>query len=86
LREVDLDIAAGEVVAICGDNGAGKSSLIRIMSGAAMPGSGTMLLRGNTVRFRRHETRWPRVSRRSIRTLRWRRAFRSPPMCSWAPN
>ena len=51
MRDVDLDIAAGEVVAICGDNGAGKSSLIRIMSGAAMPGSGSMLLRGNTVRF-----------------------------------
>ena len=51
LRDVDLDIAAGEVVAICGDNGAGKSSLIRIMSGAAVPGSGTMHLRGKTVRF-----------------------------------
>ncbi len=36
LRGVDLDIAAGEVVAICGDNGAGKSSLIRIMSGAPL--------------------------------------------------
>jgi ABC-type sugar transport system ATPase subunit len=52
LQEVDLDIAAGEVVAICGDNGAGKSSLIRIMSGAAEPSSGSMALRGQTVRFR----------------------------------
>jgi ABC-type sugar transport system ATPase subunit len=51
LRQVDLDIAAGEVVAICGDNGAGKSSLIRIMSGAAVPGSGSMTLRGKPVRF-----------------------------------
>ena len=39
------------MVAICGDNGAGKSSLIRIMSGAAVQGSGTMHLRGTTVRF-----------------------------------
>ncbi len=33
VREVDLDIFPGEVVALCGDNGAGKSSLIKVISG-----------------------------------------------------
>jgi ABC-type sugar transport system ATPase subunit len=51
VREVDLDIHAGEVVAICGDNGAGKSSLIKVISGAEEPTSGTMSMRGNPVAF-----------------------------------
>jgi simple sugar transport system ATP-binding protein len=51
VREVDLDVHAGEVVAICGDNGAGKSSLIKVISGAEEPSSGTMSVRGEPVRF-----------------------------------
>jgi ABC-type sugar transport system ATPase subunit len=51
VREVDLDIFEGDVVAICGDNGAGKSSLIKIVSGAEEPTSGAMTLRGKPVRF-----------------------------------
>jgi ABC-type sugar transport system ATPase subunit len=52
LSGVDLDIAAGEVVALCGDNGAGKSSLVKILSGAQPPSEGTLALDGATVRFR----------------------------------
>lgn len=51
VREVDLDIFAGEVVAICGDNGAGKSSLIKVVSGAEEPSSGTLAMRGKPVAF-----------------------------------
>ena len=51
LTGVDLDIAAGEVVAICGDNGAGKSTLIRIVSGAHEPTDGTLELDGRRVVF-----------------------------------
>jgi ABC-type sugar transport system ATPase subunit len=51
VREVDLDIFENEVVAICGDNGAGKSSLIKVVSGAEEPTSGTMAIRGQPVRF-----------------------------------
>jgi ABC-type sugar transport system ATPase subunit len=51
VREVDLDIQAGEVVAICGDNGAGKSSLIKVISGAEEPTSGTIQMRGKEVAF-----------------------------------
>lgn len=51
VRGVDLDIQAGEVVAICGDNGAGKSSLIKVISGAEEPTSGTISVRGKPVRF-----------------------------------
>jgi ABC-type sugar transport system ATPase subunit len=51
VRGVDLDIFAGETVAICGDNGAGKSSLIKVISGAEEPTAGGMAMRGKPVRF-----------------------------------
>lgn len=51
VRDVDLDIVEGEVLAICGDNGAGKSSLIKVISGAEEPTSGTLLMRGEPVVF-----------------------------------
>ena len=51
VSDVDLDLHRGDVLAICGDNGAGKSSLIKIISGAQPPTSGTMTLRGEPVRF-----------------------------------
>ena len=51
VQDVDLDIRRGEVVAICGDNGAGKSSLIKVISGAEEPTHGQMSLRGEPVRF-----------------------------------
>jgi simple sugar transport system ATP-binding protein len=51
LRGVDLDVAAGEVVAICGDNGAGKSTLIRIVSGAHEPSEGRIEIGGKPVVF-----------------------------------
>jgi len=52
LRGVDLDVHRGEVLAICGDNGAGKSSLIRVISGAQEPSGGEIRLKGEAVRFR----------------------------------
>ena len=52
LRDVDLDVAAGEVLALCGDNGAGKSSLVKILSGAQMPTAGTLRLEGEALRLR----------------------------------
>jgi ABC-type sugar transport system ATPase subunit len=51
LADVDLDVHAGEVLAILGDNGAGKSTFIKILSGAYEPSAGTLLLDGATVRF-----------------------------------
>ena len=52
LKGIDLDIERGEVLALCGDNGAGKSSLVRIISGAQEPSAGTILLDGEPVSFR----------------------------------
>ncbi len=49
LREVSLDLRAGEVHGLVGDNGAGKSTLLKIASGAVRPDGGTMLLHGEPI-------------------------------------
>jgi fructose transport system ATP-binding protein len=53
LQDANLELYPGEVLAVIGDNGAGKSSLIKCLSGAMMPDSGTMELDGRPVSFRR---------------------------------
>jgi len=51
LRGVDLDVARGDVLAICGDNGAGKSSLVRVLSGAHAPDEGSIEIEGARASF-----------------------------------
>jgi rhamnose transport system ATP-binding protein len=46
LQDVDLDLAAGEVHALVGENGAGKSMLVKILAGVHQPDGGTIRLRG----------------------------------------
>ncbi|BBA96104.1 putative ABC transporter ATP-binding protein [Actinacidiphila reveromycinica] len=46
LREVDLDVAAGEWVAITGPTGAGKTTLARLAAGVLAPLTGRVLLDG----------------------------------------
>lgn len=46
-----FDVYPGEVLAVVGDNGAGKSSLIKAMTGALVPDSGEITLDGRPVRF-----------------------------------
>jgi fructose transport system ATP-binding protein len=47
----DFDLYPGEVLAVVGDNGAGKSSLIKALTGALLPEAGTISLDGRPVTF-----------------------------------
>lgn len=49
LREVDLDVATGEVVAVLGPSGCGKSTLLRVIAGLERPDSGAVFWDGTDV-------------------------------------
>lgn len=49
LRDVDLDIAAGEIVALIGASGCGKSTLLRQVSGLDTPSVGAVSIDGSRV-------------------------------------
>jgi lipoprotein-releasing system ATP-binding protein len=46
LRGLELDVAAGESLAIVGDSGVGKSTLLHILGGLDLPDEGTVSFRG----------------------------------------
>jgi D-xylose transport system ATP-binding protein len=52
LTDVDLDVPAGEVTALIGDNGAGKSVLIKCIAGIHSPEAGEIFWEGERVRIR----------------------------------
>jgi ABC-type sugar transport system ATPase subunit len=52
LVDVDLDVPAGQVTALIGDNGAGKSVLIKCIAGIHRPDHGQILFEGRPVQLR----------------------------------
>ncbi|MDX6619159.1 MAG: simple sugar transport system ATP-binding protein, partial [Gaiellales bacterium] len=51
LKDISAHVDAGEVTCVLGDNGAGKSSFIKILSGAHRPDEGELLVDGASVHF-----------------------------------
>ncbi|MFI5225796.1 MAG: ATP-binding cassette domain-containing protein [Candidatus Limnocylindrales bacterium] len=51
LSAVDLDLPAGQVTALCGDNGAGKSVLTKCVAGIHQPDQGEMTWEGRPIRI-----------------------------------
>ncbi|MFE2065948.1 ATP-binding cassette domain-containing protein [Streptomyces sp. NPDC059467] len=58
LVDVDLEIRAGEVVALVGANAAGKSTLVKVISGVVVPEKGVIEWEGRPVQIKRpHDAR-----------------------------
>jgi ribose transport system ATP-binding protein len=52
LRDVDAELRRGEIVGLIGENGAGKSTFMRILAGIHEPTSGQVEIEGRPVAFR----------------------------------
>ena len=60
LQDINLKIAAGESVAICGPSGGGKSTLLKLLCGLLEPSRGEILVNGETLKrtgLERHRAR-----------------------------
>ena len=71
LKDVSVGVGAGEVTCVLGDNGAGKSTFIKILSGVHRHDEGQLLVEGEETHFSARRAR-PRsaASRRCSRTWR----------------
>ncbi|MGW7074593.1 ABC transporter ATP-binding protein [Streptomyces sp. NPDC054866] len=74
LRDVSLNVGAGEFVAIVGPSGCGKSTLLKLVAGLLAPSSGGVLLNGEQVRGPRRDIGY--VFQRAA-LLDWRTARRN---------
>lgn len=48
LRDVDIEVSAGQMVAVVGHNGSGKSTLLRLLGGVMQPDQGNLMRHGRT--------------------------------------
>ncbi|WP_424529740.1 ABC transporter ATP-binding protein [Sphaerisporangium viridialbum] len=74
LRDVSLDVAAGEFVSIVGPSGCGKSTLLKLVSGLLKPSAGSVRLQGDPVNGPRSDIGY--VFQRAA-LLEWRSARRN---------
>jgi rhamnose transport system ATP-binding protein len=58
LHDVHLSVRAGEVTALIGENGAGKSTIVKILTGIYAPDEGEICVGGLPVRFANPRDSW----------------------------
>ena len=51
LFDVNIEVARGEVLALLGTNGAGKSTVLRVIAGLGTPSRGVVRLAGRTITY-----------------------------------
>ena len=52
LRNMSFDLEGGKILGLVGDNGAGRSTLLKILSGGLQPSGGKIYLEGKGTRFK----------------------------------
>ncbi len=71
LRGINLTLHHNEILGLLGDNAAGKSTLMKVLSGAYTPDEGEILIDGEKVNLPIHFIRAAWASRWSTRTWPW---------------
>ena len=72
LQNITTSVRAGEVTCVLGDNGAGKSTFIKILAGVHRHDEGHFVMEGKPVTFHSPARRRRPASPRCTRTWRWR--------------
>ena len=67
LDHINLDVRKGTVMGLMGENGAGKSTMMKCLFGTYQKDEGTIFLDGKEVSFSGPKLRWKMVSRWCIR-------------------
>ncbi len=57
LRKINLEVGANEIVGLIGDNGAGKSTMVKILTGVFPPTSGELYIAGRKVDLRNYNVK-----------------------------
>jgi simple sugar transport system ATP-binding protein len=57
LKNISFDVGSNEIVGLIGDNGAGKSTIVKILTGVFPPTSGELHIAGRKVDFRRYNVK-----------------------------
>ena len=74
LDAVDLDVAAGQFIALVGPSGCGKTTLLRVVADLEQPGTGTVRIGGLPPAAARRQRQLGLVSQRPA-VLPWKRAI-----------
>lgn len=57
LKQINLQVGRNEIVGLIGDNGAGKSTMVKILTGVFRPTSGDLYIAGRKVDLKRYNVR-----------------------------
>ncbi|MFC1974946.1 ATP-binding cassette domain-containing protein [Chloroflexota bacterium] len=57
LKNINLEVGHNEIVGLIGDNGAGKSTMVKILSGVFPPSSGDLYIAGRKVNLRAYNVK-----------------------------
>jgi simple sugar transport system ATP-binding protein len=67
LKNVSFEVGTNEIVGLIGDNGAGKSTIVKIITGVFPPTSGELYVAGRKVDFRKYNVK--KAHERGIETV-----------------
>ena len=57
LKNINFEVGRNEIVGLIGDNGAGKSTMVKILTGVFPPTSGELYIAGNKVNLRTYNVK-----------------------------